>query len=98
MTDPDPPQRGVTLLAEDGSSLGTAVLSPPRRAGEIVLASVSCRGALLGYYFARGKRRVSIDVGELRLPGRLSTAWLYGERVWRIELTTVANGQNHAAG
>lgn len=85
-------KRTVRLLAEDGSVLSTSLLSNHRPAGEVVFDCVSSRGALLGYYFAQGKRRVFIDMGEIRLPGRLSTAWVHGERIWRAELISVGQG------
>ena len=62
------------------SSASVQFSSDPRL---IALAGVDER-ALLGYYFARGSRRVVIDLGAVRLSGRLDTRWAGGRRRWSV--------------
>jgi hypothetical protein len=44
------------------------------------------KGNLLGYYFGRGGRLVTIEAGDFRLRGRLRTRWMENERLWIVDI------------
>ena len=61
---------------------GAAVRSSPDPR-LLALAGVD-DGALLDYYFTQGRHRVAIDLGGIRLKGRLQTRWEGGQRRWFV--------------
>lgn len=87
----DPNVRDARILAEDGTLLTAAAARFDDSGEPAVLCAVESRGALLSYYFGRGKRRVLLDVGEFRLRGTLATDWARGARLWNIALTPIAS-------
>ena len=61
---------------------GAAVRSSPDPR-LLALAGVD-DGALLDYYFNQGRHRVAINIGGIRLKGRLQTRWEGGQRHWFV--------------
>ena len=79
----------IAILDDRDIALSNASVqfcSDPRA---IALAGVDER-ALLGYYFARGRRRVVIDLGAVQLRGRLDTRWDGNHRRWFVRTDVAA--------
>lgn len=69
-----------------GNYLASAVMRLADGGRALLLSRVVGKGNLLGYYFGRGGRVVSIEAGEFRLRGRLRTRWMENERLWIVDL------------
>ncbi|GBD23951.1 hypothetical protein HRbin29_01624 [bacterium HR29] len=69
-----------------GNYLASAVMRLADGGGALLLSRVVGKGNLLGYYFGRGGRLVTIEAGDFRLRGRLRTRWMENERLWIVDL------------
>ena len=88
----------VGLVDRQGSIVAQADL---RRDGEdgrsFVLSAVRGKRSLLLYYCECGLREIWLNLGDVRLAGRLETNWSLTRRVWRVRLQgpgPVAAGDN----
>lgn len=69
-----------------GNYLASAVMRLADGERALLLSRVVGKGNLLGYYFGRGGRYVSVEAGEFRFRGRLRTRWMENERLWIVDL------------
>jgi hypothetical protein len=77
----------VRILGDDGTLLATVESVEPSEYGAIELGRLhEGKAALMRYYFSRGGRVVTLDLGEVRLPGTLQTRWVGSERRWVARL------------
>lgn len=75
----------LTIRDGDGLELAIALGDTIADSGEVVIQRViRGNGRLLRYYFGQGLRIVSLDSGDIQLPGTLSTRWLGTERQWIV--------------
>ncbi len=73
----------ISILDEQGIAVSNASVQFSPDAQVILLSGVN-EGGLLDYYFARGRRRVVIDLGAVRFEGRLDTRWDGNCRHWLV--------------
>ena len=75
---------------EGGAAVAEVVLLPGETPRSVAVRPLTAKGALLGFYFGKGRRRVRIGLGEFTLPAILHTRWAGRERVWWVELCAAA--------
>ena len=77
----------VTIVSDTGEALATATL---RKGGDDLTLAVERvvrgKGRLFGYYFSQGRRWVTVESGNFRLNGTITTEWAGAERLWQIRL------------
>jgi hypothetical protein len=78
----------TTATVRDGAGNALAhclvqTCAPNRQLSLVILEG---KGKLLGYYFTQGERDVVLELGNLRLAGRLATRWAGGRREWNVVL------------
>ena len=78
--------RVCDVFGTNGEALTQAIVGAGSPPSTIHLDQLSGRGALLGYYFARGLRDVIVCIGDFQLRGRLRTTWIDDHREWQIDL------------
>lgn len=88
--------RPCVVLASNGELLSHGLVGRGSGPSTIVLDQASARGALLGYYFARGLRDVIVRIGDFQLQGRLRTSWEETHREWTIELEPIRSQRGAA--
>lgn len=77
----------VRLVNRQGSIVAQAELGPASEDGRsFVLSSVRGKRALLQYYCECGLREIWLNLGEVRLSGRLETRWHRARRAWCVRL------------
>lgn len=69
-----------------GNYLASALMRLADGGRALLLSRVVGKGNLLGYYFGRGGRQVTVEAGDFRLRGRLRTRWMENERLWIVDL------------
>jgi hypothetical protein len=85
------------VLDEDAIPLTRAVATSGEQVGRVRLEELSAPGALLDYYFGRGKRMVMLqDESGLTL-GTVDTTWEQTERRWEVWLEPSAVPSERAA-
>ena len=77
----------VRLVDRHGSMVAQAELRSGGEDGRtFVLSAVRGKRALLQYYCECGLREIWLNLGEVRLAGRLETRWQQAHRVWCVKL------------
>lgn len=77
----------VRIVDRQGTIVAQAELRSASEDGRsFVLSSVRGKRALLQYYCECGLREIWLNLGEVRLFGRLETRWQRARRVWCVTL------------
>jgi hypothetical protein len=77
----------ATVRDDAGRVLGRCAISvDDDGAARVELLVREGKARLIQHYFLEGKRAVTIDFGDVLLPGLLQTRWSDGARIWSVRL------------